>query len=60
MAGSPMRRPKVTAATIMPPVANGRAPYRSDSQPESGPAIRNPMVSGGMAMPAHSGVFSKL
>src|SRR6266581_1066047 len=28
--------------------ANGRGPYRSDSVPEIGPAIRNPAVSGSM------------
>ena len=44
----------------MPPVANGRAPNRSDSHPETGPAIRKPIVSGSIAMPAHSGVSSKL
>ena len=44
----------------MPPVANGRAPNRSDSQPDSGPAIRKPTVSGSIAMPAHSGVWLKL
>ena len=49
-----------TAATTMPPVANERAPKRSDSQPEMGPAMRKPTVSGSMAMPAHSGVRLKL
>ena len=41
----------------MPPVANGRAPNRSDSQPDTGPAIRKPAVSGTMKMPAQSGVW---
>ena len=36
------------------------APNRSDSQPEAGPAMRKPTVSGSMAIPAHSGVRSKL
>ena len=40
----------------MPPVANGRAPNRSDRTPDSGPETRKPTVSGSMAMPAHSGV----
>ena len=44
----------------MPPVANGRAPNRSDSQPDTGPATRKPTVSGSIAMPAHSGVRLKL
>ena len=44
----------------MPPVENGRAPNRSDSQPDTGPAMRKPMVSGSMAIPAHSGVSLKL
>ena len=48
------------AAPIMPAVANGRAPKRSDRNPEVGPAIRNPAVSGSMKMPAQSGVCSKL
>ncbi len=43
----------------MPPVANGRAPYRSERIPETGPAIRKPAVSGSMAIPAHSGVTLK-
>ena len=44
----------------MPPVANGRAPKRSDRYPDTGPASRKPTVSGSIAMPAHSGVSSKL
>jgi hypothetical protein len=44
----------------MPPVANGLAPNRSDSQPDRGPAMRKPTVSGIMAIPAHSGVRLKL
>ncbi len=38
----------------------GARPVRSDSPPESGPAIRKPMVSGSMKIPAHSGVWLKL
>ena len=44
------------AVPSMPPVANGRAPNRSDRIPDTGPAIRKPRVSGSMAIPAHSGV----
>ena len=44
----------------MPPVVSARAPHRSDSAPETGPAARNPIVSGSMAIPAHSGVWLKL
>src|SRR5215469_9586003 len=36
------------AASSKPEVAKIREPYRSDSQPEMGPAIRNPAVSGSM------------
>ena len=43
----------------MPPVAKGRAPNRSERQPETGPAMRKPTVIGSMKMPAHSGVDSK-
>ena len=43
----------------MPPVAKGRAPNRSDRMPETGPATRNPTVSGIMAIPAHRGVTLK-
>ena len=39
---------KLTAATSMPPAAYQRAPCRSESTPESGPAMRKPMVSGTM------------
>src|SRR6202021_1641926 len=39
--GSSIRPVKQAAATSSPPVANGRAPYRSDRMPDSGPAIRN-------------------
>jgi len=57
--GSSSSSPKEAAATTMPPVAKGRAPNRSDSQPEAGPAIRKPTVSGSIAIPAHSGVWLK-
>ncbi len=43
----------------MPPVAKGRAPNRSDSTPDTGPATRKPVVKGSMAIPAHSGVTLK-
>ena len=43
----------------MPPVANGRAPKRSDRMPDIGPAMRKPKVSGKMAIPAHNGVRAK-
>jgi hypothetical protein len=35
-------------ALIETRVANGREPNRSDSSPETGPASRNPAVSGSM------------
>ena len=60
LTGSSSSSTNESAATSMPPVANGRAPNRSDSQPEAGPAMRKPTVSGSMAIPAHSGVRSKL
>ena len=43
----------------IPPVANRRAPKRSDSHPETGPETSSPIVSGSIAMPAHSGVSVK-
>jgi hypothetical protein len=39
---------KVAAISSMPPTVNGRAPKRSDSDPASGPATRNPAVIGSM------------
>ena len=39
---------KQMAARSSPEVANSRGPYRSDSVPEIGPAIRKPAVSGSM------------
>ena len=60
LTGSSSSRTNEMAATTIPPVAKGRAPNRSDSQPEAGPAMRKPTVSGSMAIPAHSGVRSKL
>jgi MFS family permease len=36
----------LVAGPIIPPVAKGRAPYRSLRTPEIGPATRKPMVSG--------------
>jgi len=46
--GSDMRPANVQAASSIPPVANGRAPHLSDIQPETGPAARNPALSGSM------------
>ena len=43
-----MSSPNVRAAAIIPPVANGRAPKRSERNPDAGPATRNPPVSGSM------------
>jgi hypothetical protein len=37
---------KVNATSTSPPVANSRAPYRSERRPATGPATRKPMVSG--------------
>jgi hypothetical protein len=34
------------ATSTWPPTANRRVPYRSESQPEAGPATRKPTVSG--------------
>jgi len=41
----------------MPPEANQRAPNRSDKTPDSGPATKNPAVSGSRKMPAQNGVW---
>ena len=41
-------------------VANSREPYLSESQPESGPMITNPAVSGSINIPAQNGVDSSL
>jgi Ala-tRNA(Pro) deacylase len=46
--GSSMSPTKQMAARSSPEVANSRGPYRSDSVPETGPAIRKPAVSGSM------------
>jgi hypothetical protein len=46
--GRSSSRKNASAASSIPPVANGRAPNRSESQPESGPATRKPTVSGSM------------
>jgi hypothetical protein len=48
LTGSWVSMRNAAAATSIPPVANGRAPKRSERNPESGPAIRNPSVSGSM------------
>ena len=45
------------ANSSMPPEANQRAPNRSDSAPDSGPAMKNPAVSGSRKMPAQNGVW---
>ena len=46
--GNSSSRKNASAASSMPPVANGRAPKRSESHPDAGPATRNPTVSGSM------------
>src|SRR5215831_10288381 len=46
--GSSIRPTNAQAATSRPVVANSRGPYRSDSHPDTGPASRNPVVSGSM------------
>ena len=43
-----IRPVKQQAASSRPEVANGFGPYRSDSVPDIGPAIRKPAVSGSM------------
>ncbi len=48
LVGSVISRPNAAAAMSIPPVVNQRAPYRSASHPHTGPAMRNPPVSGGM------------
>jgi hypothetical protein len=48
---------KLAPNTTIPAVAMPRAPNRSDSKPEVGPAIRMPAVSGSRKMPAHRGVL---
>ncbi len=47
-AGRVISSANVKAASTIPPVANGRAPYRSESQPDSGPARKKPAVIGSM------------
>ncbi len=47
---------KLAPNTTIPAVAKPRAPNRSDSAPDSGPATRIPPVSGSRKIPAHSGV----
>ena len=47
-----------TAMRSIPDVANHREPYLSESQPERGPMITNPAVSGSMNTPAQNGVDS--
>ena len=46
--GTTISRRKLSAAITIPPVENGRAPKRSESQPDAGPAIRKPAISGSM------------
>ena len=48
MAGTAISSRKLPAASSMPVVANGRAPCRSESVPEMGPATRKPIVIGNM------------
>ena len=58
--GRAWRPSRASPLSTRPRVANGRGPYRSASRPASGPEMKKPTVSGIMAMPAHSGVRSKL
>ena len=60
LTGSIASRKKLSAETSIPPVANGRGPYRSERIPEIGPAMRKPIVSGSIRIPAQSGVAAKL
>ena len=46
--GSTISSRKLSAAISMPPVANGRAPKRSESYPDAGPATRKPAINGSM------------
>ena len=46
--GSCSMSTKLPVATSMPPVANGREPNRSESTPDTGPAMRKPAVRGSM------------
>src|ERR1700722_10645236 len=55
--GSTRRPTKLMANRSMPPEANQRAPNRSDRAPDSGPATKNPAVSGSRKMPAQNGVW---
>ena len=48
LTGSSSSSRKDPAAAIIPPEANGREPKWSESIPETGPASRNPAVSGSM------------
>ena len=57
LTGSTSRPTKLAANRSMPPDANQRAPNRSDSVPDSGPAMKNPAVSGSRKMPAQNGVW---
>jgi hypothetical protein len=41
----------------IPAEANQRTPNRSDRAPDSGPATKNPAVSGSRKIPAHNGVW---
>jgi hypothetical protein len=55
--GSTSRPTKLKANRSMPPEANQRAPNRSLAAPDSGPATKNPAVSGSRKMPAQNGVW---
>ena len=55
--GSTRRPTKLSANRSIPPEANQRAPNRSDRAPDSGPATKNPAVSGSRKMPAQNGVW---
>ena len=55
--GSSRRPTKLAANRNIPPEANQRAPNRSLRAPDSGPAMKNPTVSGSTKMPAQNGVW---
>src|ERR1700722_3640042 len=56
LAGRNISNPKPIAEQIIPAVAKPRAPSRSERNPEVGPPIRNPAVSGNMKIAAQKGV----
>jgi len=54
--GSSIRPTKLAPNTTIPAVAMPREPNRSDRNPDEGPEMRMPAVSGSRKMPAQSGV----